>query len=328
MKTLNEHIKKGEFQKVYLIYGEEEYLKKQYRDRMKKAIIGDDTINYSYYEGDSISADEVIDMCETMPFFSERRLVIVEDSSFFKSSNDKLADYIKKLPDYIVLIFVEKNVDKRNKVYKAVNSCGYVCEMSYQSTSALKKWIAGILAKENYRVSETACDMLLDMTGANMELIRNELNKLISYCAGRTAVMPEDVSAVCSTQTTSRIFEMIEAVACKNRDKALNLYYDLLELKESPMLILYLIVRQFNGILQAKEYAANNMSSREVASRMKIQPFIAGKYLSQAKYFTIDRIKEILRECADVEESVKQGRLQDKLGVEMIIIKYSSQQII
>jgi DNA polymerase-3 subunit delta len=323
MKTLNEHIKKGEYQKVYLIYGEEEYLKNQYRDRMKAAIIGDDTINYSYFEGDSTKAEDVISMCETMPFFSDRRLVIVSDSSFFKNANDKLADYIKKLPGYIVLIFVEKNVDKRNKVYKAVSSCGYVTEMKYQTPAMLKKWIAGMLSKEHYKVTEAACDLILEKTGANMELIRNEVNKLISYCAGRDAVMQQDVEAVCSTQTTSRIFEMIEAVAGKNRDKALSLYYDLLELKESPMLILYLIVRQFNGILQAKDYAASGMSSREVASYMKIQPFIAGKYLAQSKYFTADKIKEILRECADVEERIKQGRLQEKLGVEMIIIKYS-----
>ena len=324
MKTLNEHIKKSEYQKVYLIYGEEEYLKKQYRDRMKEAIIGDDTINYSYFEGDGTRAEDVIAMCETMPFFSDRRLVIVSDSSFFKSANDALADYIKKLPDYIVLIFIEKNVDKRNKVYKAVNSAGYVCEMAYQTTAMLKKWIAGMLAKEHFKVAEAACDMLLEKTGANMELIRNEVDKLISYCEGKEAVMPEDISAVCSTQTTSRIFEMIEAVAGKNRDKALNLYYDLLELKESPMLILYLIVRQFNGILQAKDCVAKGMSIREAASYIGVQPFIAGKYLSQSKYFTTDMIKEILKECADVEECVKQGRLQDKLGVEMIIIKYSS----
>lgn len=195
--------------------------------------------------------------------------------------------------------------------------------MKYQTPAMLKKWIAGMLSKEHYKVTEAACDLILEKTGANMELIRNEVNKLISYCAGRDAVMPQDVEAVCSTQTTSRIFEMIEAVAGKNRDKALSLYYDLLELKESPMLILYLIVRQFNGILQAKDYAASGMSSREVASYMKIQPFIAGKYLAQSKYFTADKIKEILRECADVEERIKQGRLQEKLGVEMIIIKYS-----
>lgn len=114
-----------------------------------------------------------------------------------------------------MLIFVEKNVDKRNKVYKAVSSCGYVTEMKYQTPAMLKKWIAGMLSKEHYKVTEAACDLILEKTGANMELIRNEVNKLISYCAGRDAVMPQDVEAVCSTQTTSRIFEMIEAVAGK-----------------------------------------------------------------------------------------------------------------
>ena len=68
MKTLNEHIKKGEYQKVYLIYGEEEYLKNQYRDRMKAAIIGDDTINYSYFEGDSTKAEDVISVTSVCTF--------------------------------------------------------------------------------------------------------------------------------------------------------------------------------------------------------------------------------------------------------------------
>ena len=324
MKTLNDNIKKGEYQKVYLIYGEEEYLKKQYKDRMKQAIIGDDTINYSYFEGDNTKPEDVITICETIPFFSERRLVIVSDSGYFKTANDKMADYIKELPDYLILIFIEKDVDKRNKVYKAVSSNGYVCEMQYQTTATLKRWIAGMMASNDYKISEAACELLLDKTGASMELIRNEIDKLISYCSDKKMVMPQDVEAVCSTQTVSHIFDMLEAVANKNKEKALSLYYDLLTLKEPPMRILYLIVRQFNGILQAKELAARGLSSKEIASAIKVAPFVAGKYLSQAKYFTTDTVKDILNECADIEERVKQGRLQDKLGVELIIIKYSA----
>ena len=150
MKTLNDNIKKGEYQKVYLIYGEEEYLKKQYKDRMKQAIIGDDTINYSYFEGDNTKPEDVITIWETIPFFSERRLVIVSDSGYFKTANDKMADYIKELPDYHILIFIEKDVDKRNKVYKAVSSNGYVCEMQYQTPATLKRWIAGMMASYDY----------------------------------------------------------------------------------------------------------------------------------------------------------------------------------
>ena len=224
MKTLNDNIKKGEYQKVYLIYGEEEYLKKQYKDRMKQAIIGDDTINYSYFEGDNTKPEDVITICETIPFFSERRLVIVSDSGYFKTANDKMADYIKELPDYLILIFIEKDVDKRNKVYKAVSSNGYVCEMQYQTPATLKRWIAGMMASNDYKISEAACELLLDKTGASMELIRNEIDKLISYCSDKKMVMPQDVEAVCSTQTVSHIFDMLEAVANKNKEKALSLY--------------------------------------------------------------------------------------------------------
>lgn len=194
MKTLNDNIKKGEYQKVYLIYGEEEYLKKQYKDRMKQAIIGDDTINYSYFEGDNTKPEDVITICETIPFFSERRLVIVSDSGYFKTANDKMADYIKELPDYLILIFIEKDVDKRNKVYKAVSSNGYVCEMQYQTPATLKRWIAGMMASNDYKISEAACELLLDKTGASMELIRNEIDKLISYCSDKKMVMPQDGS--------------------------------------------------------------------------------------------------------------------------------------
>ena len=221
-----------------------------------------------------------------------------------------MADYIKELPDYLILIFIEKDVDKRNKVYKAVSSNGYVCEMQYQTPATLKRWIAGMMASNDYKISEAACELLLDKTGASMELIRNEIDKLISYCSDKKMVMPQDVEAVCSTQTVSHIFDMLEAVANKNKEKALSLYYDLLTLKEPPMRILYLIVRQFNGILQAKELAARGLSSKEIASAIKVAPFVAGKYLSQAKYFTTDTVKDILNECADIEERVKQGRLQ------------------
>ena len=97
MKTLNEDIKTGNFKPVYLLYGEEAYLKKQYRDRITKAIFPDgDTVNYAYYEGKGINPGELIDLAETMPFFADRRLIVIENSGFFKNASPELADYIKQ----------------------------------------------------------------------------------------------------------------------------------------------------------------------------------------------------------------------------------------
>lgn len=323
MKVISDDIKKGEFKSVYLLYGEEEYLKKQYRDRLKNAIAGDDTMNYSYYDSDNASVKDIIDVCETLPFFAQKRLVIMENTGFLKSSNDELADYIKHIPDYLVVVMVEKDVDKRNKVYKAVDSVGYICEMKPQTTATLEKWIAGLLAKDNLKISREACDLILDKTGAGMDYIRQETEKLVSYCQGRDVVTVEDVEKVCATQTTSHIFDMISAIANKKQQQALDLYYDLLELKEPPMRILYLIVRQFNGILQVKDLMSRGISGKEIASKIGAVPFVVGKYQAQAKYFEMNTLLDALNECAKTEEAVKQGRLNDRLGVELIIIKYS-----
>ena len=78
-------------------------------------------------------------MCETLPFFAQKRLVIMENTGFLKSSNDELADYIKHIPDYLVVVMVEKDVDKRNKVYKAVDSVGYICAVSYTHLDVYKR---------------------------------------------------------------------------------------------------------------------------------------------------------------------------------------------
>lgn len=323
MKVISDDIKKGEFKSVYLLYGEEEYLKKQYRDRLKNAIVGDDTMNYSYYDSDNASVKDIIDVCETMPFFAQKRLVVMENTGFLKSSNEELADYIKHIPDYLIIVMVEKEVDKRNKVYKAIDAVGYVCEMKPQTTATLEKWIAGLLAKDSLRISRDACDLILDKTGAGMDYIRQETEKLVSYCQGRDVVTVEDVEKVCATQTTSHIFDMISAIANKKQQQALDLYYDLLELKEPPMRILYLIVRQFNGILQVKDLMSRGISGKEIASKIGAAPFVVGKYQAQAKYFEMNTLLDALNECAKTEEAVKQGRLNDRLGVELIIIKYS-----
>ena len=109
MKILSQHIKSGQFKSVYLLCGDEDYLRKQYRDRMKEAMVGDDTMNYSYFEGKGISVKELIELGETLPFFSERRLIVVENSGFFTSSQDELAAYIKEMPESTCFLFVEKD---------------------------------------------------------------------------------------------------------------------------------------------------------------------------------------------------------------------------
>ena len=324
MKVIAQDIKNNDFKKVYLIYGEEEYLKRQYRDKLKTALVGDDTMNYAYFKEAECDVKEIIDTCDTMPFFSDRKTVIVENSGFFKKSNEELANYIKNLPDYIVLIFIENEIDKRNKLYKAVSNVGYVTEMTYQSVAVLRTWIATVLKAKDIIITANACDDIISKTGSSMNLIKMELDKLESYCLEKKEVTTKDVEEIVSTQTESHIFDMVEAIANCDQKKALKLYYELLALKESPMRILFLIVRQYNGMLQVKEMNSRHISSKDIAAAIKLPPFVINKYLNQSKKFSMEQIKDALEYFADIEEGVKSGKLNDKMGIELAIVKYSS----
>ena len=324
MEKINADIKANEFKPVYLLYGDEPYLKKQYEDKLIKAVVSDDTMNYSFFDKESVSVKEIMSIGDTLPFFAEKRLIVVENSGFFKSSNDELAMYIKNMPDYLVIIFVEEQIDKRNKLYKSVSETGYVSEMNAQPVSVLTKWIKGLFNAENKEITGEAVTCLLDRTGASMNLIKQEIEKLVTYVDNRPVIEKHDVEAVCSTQTVSRIFEMISAIGEKNQQKALNLYYDLLTLKEKPMSILFLIVRQFNGILQVSQGLSQGKNNSVMAKEIGIQPFLVGKYASCARKFTPEILYSALKDCAQVEEDVKSGKLIDRIAVEMIIIKYSS----
>ena len=100
MKSLNEDLKTGQFKQVYLLYGEESYLKKQYKDRLSKAMLPEgDTMNYAYYEGKGTDVKQVIDLAETLPFFAPRRLIVMEDTGFFKSASPELSEYIRSMPE-------------------------------------------------------------------------------------------------------------------------------------------------------------------------------------------------------------------------------------
>lgn len=325
MKSLNEDLKTGQLKQIYLLYGEEAYLKKQYKDKLHYAIVTpDDTMNYAYYEGKGINAKEVIDLAETLPFFAERRLIILENSGFFKNASPELSDYIKELPETTSMIFVESEIDKRGKLYKAVKDKGRVVELGRQDESTLLRWIAGSVRRENKQVTEQVIRFFLTKVGTDMENIQRELEKLFCYTLDKSEITAQDVEEICTTQITNQIFDMVNAVAEKQQRKALDYYYDLVALKEPPMRILFLLTRQFRLLLEVKDMDKRGYPRKEIASKVGLHPFVVGKYQEQARAFSSKALREIIEDSVDMEEAVKTGRLSDMLGVELFIMKYSA----
>ena len=321
MQRINEDIKQSNFKQIYLLYGEERYLRKQYMDRLKKAMCNEgDDMNTHFYEGKDVPVGEIIDLAETLPFLAPRRVIFISNSGLFKSGGEKMAEYLSAPNESTYFVFTENEVDKRSKLYKTVQSRGYVSEFAMQDEKTLKRWVAGILNKDGKKITENTVQLFLTKTGTDMENIRMELEKLICYCMDRDVITEEDVNAICTNRISNHIFDMINAIADRQTSKALQLYYDLLALREPPMRILFLIARQYNMLLQVKELKSGGYDNKAIGSKIGLPPFIAGKYVTQASRFKTADLRWALGQCVEAETAVKTGRMNDMMSVEMLIV--------
>ena len=325
MKSLQEDMKNQDFKKVYLFYGEEDYLKQQYKQKMKTALLPEgDTMNLSIFEGKKTDPAQVIEMADTMPFFAERRVILLENTGFFKNACDRLPEYMSELPDYLCMIFVERELDKRNRMYKAVKKHGRVVEFARQDTRSLTHWILGRMTREGKKITQKDMELFLEGTGTDMGNIEQELEKLLCYTMDRDVITREDILAVCAPQITGHIFDMIRAVTEKKQKKALDLYYDLLELKEPPMRILFLLARQFNQILQVKGLLEEGFDQNSVAKKLGLQPFVVKNCGTYGRRFSTEELRGAVEACVEMETKVKTGLIQDVLSVELLLIHFSS----
>lgn len=351
MKSIDEDIKSGQLKKVYLLYGEESYLIRQYRDKLKRAFVAeDDTMNFSAFEGKEINPNEIIDLAETLPFFADRRLILIENSGLFKAraskktegadtakgeaaeglqenedtpQTDGLAGYLASAPDSTYFIFVEDSADKRSKLYKAVTKAGKAIEFATQSEETLQRWVLARLKREGKGITQQAYRLFIEKTGTDMENIDREMEKLICYAMDKDTIGPEAVEAITTEQTQNKIFEMVDAIASHQQKKALDMYYDLLALREPSMKIMYLITRQFHILSIVKAMSNQGFGNKEIATKAGCPEWAVRKYLAECKGYSLEQLKQAVSDGTEYEESVKTGRLNDQMAVELFIMQYS-----
>lgn len=324
MKTIDNDIKRQEFKKVYLLYGEERYLIRQYRDKLKRALADpDDTMNFSNFEGEAINVKEIIDLAETLPFFAERRVIFIEDSKLFKKGGDELGEYLGTMPETTYFVFIEEEVDKRSKLYKAVGKYGNAVEFGKQTDETLMRWIGGRISREGKNITQAAYQSFIAKTGTDMQNIEKELEKLLCYTMEKSVIEPEDVEAITTEQISNKVFEMVDAIASHKQKHAMDLYYDLLALKEAPMRILFLITRQFQILLTVKVMGNQGFGNKEIAAKAGCPEWAVRKYQGQAKAFSLDQIKQAIYDGVTYEEAVKTGKMNDQMAVELFIVQYS-----
>ncbi len=324
MKTIDNDIKYGQLKNVYLLYGEERYLLRQYRDKLKNAILPpDDTMNFASFEGTGLDILEITNLADTLPFFAEHRLIMIENSKLFKKAGEELAEYLSTMPDTTYIIFVEDEVDVKSKLFKEVKKHGSTVEFVTPKEDMLQKWIVKRIAKEGKNISQSTYQRFIAKTGTDMENIDKELEKLLCYTLDKEIIELKDVEAVTTEQISNKVFEMVDSIASHKQKHALDLYYDLLALKEEPMEILSLICRHFNILSIVKVMSNQGFANKEISTSAGCPEWAVRKYQAQARSFSVEQIKQAISDGVSYEEAVKTGRMNSQMAVELFIVQYS-----
>ena len=324
MRRIDEDIANGQFKNLYLIYGEEDYLKLQYKNKLIAALVNEgDNMNFSKYEDNGINTAQIIDQAETMPFFAEHRVILIENSGFGKKMPEDLGNYLSTIPEFTVFIFVEPTADKRGKLYKAAKAAGRNIEINMPNEAVLAKWVGAQLNAAGKQMKKDAWSQFLNMTHESMDNMSRELEKLITYVGDRNQITIDDVNAICIAKVETKIFDMLNAISAKDMVKTMDLYQDMLSAKEPPMRILTMIVRQFRQMKVVKELSGFGNNASTIAGKVGMPDFAVRRTMQLAGNFSDKEITNLLNDAADFEEKFKTGRLDEKLAVELIIMKYA-----
>ena len=325
MKKINQDIKEHTFERFYLLYGEEDYLKLQYKDKLVSALVSvDDNMNYTVYEGKNIDVPNLLETGETLPFFSDNRVIVVENSGLFKKTPDDFTKRLEQFPESTHVIFVEKETDGRNKLWSWFKNNGYKCEMKTPSEGELRKWVGKLCKDEGKQIYENAVEVFFGSVGLDMFRVKNELEKVFSYCADKDEITEEDIRAVCSDEAEDTMFAMIEAIGNREQKRALTLYRNLLMLKSEPMVILANLSRHMKSMLEVSTLLQEGRSMDEAASVLGRPKWQLNQYKKQMRNFSEDDLKKMLERCQDTDYGIKTGNIKGIVGAELLIIEFSS----
>ena len=153
MLRIEDELKRNQLSRFQLIYGEERYMVRYYKNMLiQKLSQTDDEMNRTFFRDNSTEPSQIAEAAQVLPFFAEHRLLVVEDSGFFKTSSD-MADYMETFPETTYIVFVEREIDKRNRLFKWIGKNGCVTECVRQQEKMLKQWMAGYAKKAGKSIS-------------------------------------------------------------------------------------------------------------------------------------------------------------------------------
>lgn len=332
IEQLEQELKNRELQSIYLLYGEERFLLDTCIKKITKKF-GETVNGINYITIQEQSIQQLIPDIQTPAFGYEKKLIIVRSSKLFEKQGrkkdnikeeliEKISEYINENIDEIrnttVLIFIEENADK-NKLYNVIEKNGIICNFEELKPNQISVRLKTICNSYKVEISNIDINYIIENCGTNMQILINEIRKLIEYVGENGTIKKEDIDLLCIKQIQAVIFDLTDNLGKKEISKSIQILDNLIYSKEPIQKILVTLYNHFKKIYITKIAIEQNKDLIQSLNLKPNQMFLTSKYKLQAGYFTSKELRKILQDITDLDSNYKQGLIDLDIGLRTIL---------
>lgn len=314
----------GRISPLYLFSGQEEFLKEEVVKRLRDFLLAPGTIdlNYHLFYGKEDSGARIVEAASTLPFMSEKRLVVVKEGERLGVSDKKeILKYAQSPSPSTCLVLLIDKIDRRESFYSLLMESGE--EVSFKSISKgdILGWIKNRAREEGKRITPQAAFELKERAGGSLRELTGHLTKLFLYAGDKKDIGVEEVRALVGEGRETSSFDLTEAISERKKDKALKILGKILSEGRKAPEIIGLIAWQMRRIAEAKSRIARGEKPMEVCQYLGIFPFFRKKFISQVKKFSLPKLRENFYSLLEADRQFKSGKLTPDLILEFLVIK-------
>ncbi|WP_456376234.1 DNA polymerase III subunit delta [Lutibacter sp.] len=291
-------IKNGNIKPIYFLMGEEPYYIDKISEFIESNILTEEEkgFNQMVLYGRDVTVEEISDNAKRFPMMADRQVVIVKEAQDLSRTIEKLVSYVENpQPSTILVIcYKYKTLDKRKKLYKAIQKNGIVYNSKKLYENQVGEWIRRVLLGKNYKIETKAAVMLVEFLGNDLSKISNELNKLMVVLPKESTITPKDIEENIGISKDYNNFELRKAVGERNVYKVnMIINYFAKNQKANPIVVtISLLNSLFTQLLMY--HSLKDTSKNSVARALKINPFFVSDYATAARNYPMRKVSQII----------------------------------
>ena len=331
--VLEGEVKKGKIENSYVFCGLDEELIKEGIELIIKNTLDESLLDLNYIRLDGLTTtyDDIMNACETMPFMGEKKIVVVYRANFLKDKSDaqgtkvynEILKYLSDLPSYTTLIMYylfndKRDTPKKGTKVKALDKVTKVVHFDKLKRDRYYKKVEEIFKENGKEIGKIELRYFAEKVQNNFDVIRREIDKLISYTNGRS-ITRNDIDKLISNSNEDDIFDLVDFISQKNVEKTMDLLYELLTKSDQHMAIIANIENNFKRLYEVKVLLKNGYNINDIASRFKLPTFICEKIVNQSHKFSIKQLEKIMGICLSTENKLKSSGVDKDMEMEFMI---------